>query len=95
MLGCGPTTQDELKQLATREALKHVVEDAVVGVGSGSICHNTIAIAASQARTRTIVPSSAARGSETCPNRPRFGARARRKFLSFSRIPLPPRFFPI
>jgi ribose 5-phosphate isomerase A len=29
-------TRDELKQLVGREALKHVVEDAVVGVGSGS-----------------------------------------------------------
>ena len=29
-------TQDELKQQVAREALKHVVEDAVVGVGSGS-----------------------------------------------------------
>ncbi|HXZ52073.1 MAG TPA: ribose-5-phosphate isomerase RpiA [Burkholderiales bacterium] len=29
-------TQDELKQAVAREALKHVVEDAVVGVGSGS-----------------------------------------------------------
>ena len=29
-------TQDELKQLVGREALKHVVEDAIVGVGSGS-----------------------------------------------------------
>jgi ribose 5-phosphate isomerase A len=29
-------TQDELKELVAREALKHVVEDAVVGVGSGS-----------------------------------------------------------
>lgn len=29
-------TQDALKQLVAREALKHVVEDAVVGVGSGS-----------------------------------------------------------
>ncbi len=29
-------TQDELKQLVAREALKHVVEDAIVGVGSGS-----------------------------------------------------------
>jgi ribose 5-phosphate isomerase A len=28
--------QDELKQLVAKEALKHVVEDAVVGVGSGS-----------------------------------------------------------
>src|ERR671919_1791057 len=28
--------QDELKQLVAREALKHVVDDAVVGVGSGS-----------------------------------------------------------
>ena len=29
-------TQDELKQMVAREALKHVVEDSVVGVGSGS-----------------------------------------------------------
>jgi ribose 5-phosphate isomerase A len=29
-------SQDELKQLVAKEALKHVVEDAVVGVGSGS-----------------------------------------------------------
>jgi len=29
-------TQDELKQRVAQEALKHVVEDAVVGVGSGS-----------------------------------------------------------
>jgi len=29
-------TQDELKQLVGREALKHLVEDAIVGVGSGS-----------------------------------------------------------
>jgi len=29
-------TQDELKQSAAREAVKHVVEDAVIGVGSGS-----------------------------------------------------------
>ena len=29
-------TQDELKQRVAQEALKHVVEDAIVGVGSGS-----------------------------------------------------------
>ena len=29
-------TQDELKQAVAREALKHVVEDAWIGVGSGS-----------------------------------------------------------
>jgi ribose 5-phosphate isomerase A len=28
--------QDQLKRMVAREALKHVVEDAVVGVGSGS-----------------------------------------------------------
>src|SRR4030095_4887452 len=27
--------QDQLKELVAREALKHVVEDAIVGVGSG------------------------------------------------------------
>jgi ribose 5-phosphate isomerase A len=31
-----PMTQDELKQAAAREAIKHVVEDAVIGVGTGS-----------------------------------------------------------
>ena len=29
-------TQDELKQSVAREAIKHVVEDAVIGVGTGS-----------------------------------------------------------
>ncbi|HYT16241.1 MAG TPA: ribose-5-phosphate isomerase RpiA [Burkholderiales bacterium] len=29
-------TQDELKQAVVREAIKHVVEDAVIGVGTGS-----------------------------------------------------------
>jgi len=29
-------TQDELKRAAAREAIKHVVEDAVIGVGTGS-----------------------------------------------------------
>lgn len=29
-------TQDELKQAVAREAIKHVVDDAVVGVGTGS-----------------------------------------------------------
>jgi ribose 5-phosphate isomerase A len=32
----GEVTQDELKQRVAQEALKHVVEDAIVGVGSGS-----------------------------------------------------------
>ena len=29
-------SQDDLKQSVAREAIKHVVDDAVVGVGSGS-----------------------------------------------------------
>ena len=29
-------TQDELKQAVAREAIKHVVEDAIIGVGTGS-----------------------------------------------------------
>src|SRR6266481_4251753 len=29
-------TQDELKRAVARDAIKHVVEDAVIGVGSGS-----------------------------------------------------------
>ena len=31
-----PMTQDELKQAVAREAIKHVVDDAWIGVGSGS-----------------------------------------------------------
>jgi ribose 5-phosphate isomerase A len=34
--GDATMTQDELKQSVAREAVKHVVEDAVVGVGTGS-----------------------------------------------------------
>jgi ribose 5-phosphate isomerase A len=34
--GEAPMTQDELKRSVAREAIKHVVEDAVVGVGTGS-----------------------------------------------------------
>src|ERR1700704_1937182 len=35
-------TQDELKEAVAREALKHVVQDAVVGVGSGSTVNKFI-----------------------------------------------------
>jgi ribose 5-phosphate isomerase A len=35
-------TQDELKEAVAREALKHVVDDAVVGVGSGSTVNKFI-----------------------------------------------------
>jgi ribose 5-phosphate isomerase A len=34
--GEAPVTQDELKQAVAREAIKHVVDDAVIGVGTGS-----------------------------------------------------------
>ena len=34
--------QDQLKELVAREALKYVVEDAVVGVGSGSTVSNLL-----------------------------------------------------
>jgi ribose 5-phosphate isomerase A len=59
-------TQDQLKQLVAREALKHVVEDAIVGVGSGSTvnlfidCLSEIknkiegAVAASEASTQRL-----------------------------------------
>jgi ribose 5-phosphate isomerase A len=58
--------QDELKELVAREALKHVVEDAVVGVGSGSTVFKFIdalatmknriegAVAASEASTERL-----------------------------------------
>ncbi len=36
MLRSGAMTQDELKKQVAEAALKHVVEDAIVGVGSGS-----------------------------------------------------------
>ncbi len=58
--------QDQLKQLVAREALKHVVEDAIVGVGSGSTVNLFIdqlasikgriegAVAASEASTERL-----------------------------------------
>jgi len=36
VLVCGPMTQDELKKKVAEAALKYVIEDAIVGVGSGS-----------------------------------------------------------
>ena len=54
-------TQDELKQLVAREALKHVVEDAIVGVGSGSTVNMFIdALAAIRGRIEGAVAASAA-----------------------------------
>jgi len=54
-------TQDELKQLVAREALKHVVEDAVVGVGSGSTVNFFIdALATIKGRIEGAVAASEA-----------------------------------
>jgi ribose 5-phosphate isomerase A len=54
-------TQDELKQLVAREALKHVVEDAVVGVGSGSTVNHFIdALAGLKGRIEGAVAASEA-----------------------------------
>jgi ribose 5-phosphate isomerase A len=54
-------TQDELKQLVAREALKHVVEDAVVGVGSGSTVNCFIdALAGIKGRIEGAVAASEA-----------------------------------
>jgi ribose 5-phosphate isomerase A len=54
-------TQDELKQLVAREALKHVVEDAVVGVGSGSTVNFFIdALASIKGRIEGAVAASEA-----------------------------------
>ena len=54
-------TQDELKQRVAQEALKHVVEDAVVGVGSGSTVNFFIdALAAIKGRIDGAVAASEA-----------------------------------
>jgi len=54
-------TQDELKALVAREALKHVVEDAVVGVGSGSTVNYFIdALATIKGRIEGTVAASEA-----------------------------------
>ncbi len=54
-------TQDELKQAVAKEALKHVVEDAVVGVGSGSTVNFFIdALAAIKGRIEGVVAASEA-----------------------------------
>ncbi len=54
-------TQDELKQLVGREALKHVVDDAVVGVGSGSTVNCFIdALASIKGRIEGAVAASEA-----------------------------------
>ena len=54
-------TQDELKALAARAALKQVVEDAVVGVGSGSTVNHFIdALAAIKGRIEGAVAASEA-----------------------------------
>lgn len=51
--------QDELKAAAAREAVRHVVEDAVIGVGTGSTVNFFIdALAEGKRRVRGAVPSS-------------------------------------
>jgi ribose 5-phosphate isomerase A len=52
-------TQDDQKQLVAREALRYVVEDAWLGVGSGSTANHFIdALAQSRLRIRGAVASS-------------------------------------
>jgi len=54
-------TQDELKKLVAEAALKHVVEDAVVGVGSGSTVNFFIdALATMKGRIEGAVAASEA-----------------------------------
>ena len=54
-------TQDDLKQRVAQEALKHVVEDAVVGVGSGSTVNFFIdALASIKGRIEGAVAASEA-----------------------------------
>jgi ribose 5-phosphate isomerase A len=53
--------QDQLKELVAREALKHIVEDKVVGVGSGSTVNCFIdALAAIKGRIEGAVAASEA-----------------------------------
>ena len=53
--------QDQLKELVAREALKHVVEDAIVGVGSGSTVFKFIdALATIKGRIEGAVAASEA-----------------------------------
>jgi ribose 5-phosphate isomerase A len=53
--------QDELKERVAREALKHVVEDAVIGVGSGSTVFKFIdALASMKGRIEGAVAASEA-----------------------------------
>ena len=53
--------QDQLKEMVAREALKHVVEDAVVGVGSGSTVNFFIdALATIKGRIEGAVAASEA-----------------------------------
>lgn len=54
-------TQDEIKQAVAKEALKHVVDDAVVGVGSGSTVNYFIdALASIKGRIEGAVAASEA-----------------------------------
>jgi len=53
--------QDQLKEMVAREALKHVIEDAVVGVGSGSTVFKFIdALATMKGRIEGAVAASEA-----------------------------------
>jgi ribose 5-phosphate isomerase A len=53
--------QDQLKEMVAREALKHIVEDAVVGVGSGSTVNFFIdALASVKGRIEGAVAASEA-----------------------------------
>ena len=52
-------TQDELKQIVAREAIKYVVDDAYIGVGSGSTANFFIdELAAIKGRIKGAVASS-------------------------------------
>ena len=78
--------QDQLKELVAREALKHVVEDAIIGVGSGSTVFKFIdalssmkhkiegAVAASEAATapsiRPLMVASASMNLNTVEPEP-------------------------
>ncbi|HEY7675148.1 MAG TPA: ribose-5-phosphate isomerase RpiA [Burkholderiales bacterium] len=65
-------TQDELKQAVAREAVKHVVEDAVVGVGTGSTANFFID---ELAKIRNRIPGAVASSDRSAERLRRHGIR--------------------
>ena len=65
-------TQDELKQAVAREAIKHVVEDSVVGVGTGSTANFFID---ELAKIKNRIPGAVASSDRSAERLKRHGIR--------------------